>query len=78
MTGLGARQPELPGVLRSREEEWLVHHLKIDLFGHLESVVDFNAEISHGTLELCMAKEQLNSPQVSGLPVNPRGLRSAH
>ena len=48
------------------------------LFRHLESVVDLNAKVSNGTLEFCVAEEQLYRPQVLCAPVDQRRLRSTH
>lgn len=38
--------------------------LAFRLFGHIESVVDLDAEISDSTLELCMTEQQLHGPEV--------------
>ena len=51
---------------------------EFDLFSDLESVVDFDAEVSHGALELGMPEEQLNRAKVPGLTVDLCSLRPPH
>ena len=40
------------------------------LFGYLERVVNLDAEVPHGALELRMAEQKLHRSQVSSSPVN--------
>ena len=40
------------------------------LFGHLERVVDLDAEISDGTLQFCMTEQQLHGPEVFSTAVD--------
>jgi hypothetical protein len=46
--------------------------LSLGLFSHLQSVIHFNAKIPHSALELGMAEEQLDSPQILCASVNQR------
>jgi hypothetical protein len=50
--------------------------LYVDLPRYSESVVDLNAEIAHGALDLRMAKQELNGTHVAGSPINQRRLGS--
>jgi hypothetical protein len=49
----------------------------INLFGHFECVIDLDAKVSRGALDLGMAEQQLNRPQVAGSAIDQRGLGSA-
>jgi hypothetical protein len=44
--------------------------LNVGLLGHLERVVNLDAEISDGTFQLRMTKQKLNSPQIFRTSVN--------
>jgi hypothetical protein len=46
----------------------------VDLPRYSEGVVDLNAEIAHGALDLSMAKQELNGTHVAGSPINQRRL----
>jgi hypothetical protein len=46
----------------------------VNLFGHLECIIDLDAEVSRGALDLGMAEQQLNRPQVAGSAIDQRGL----
>jgi len=46
----------------------------IDLFGYRDSVINLDAEVSHGALDLGVAEEELNGTQVSCAPIDQRGL----
>ena len=48
----------------------------IDLLGDLDSVIDLNAEIPNGALDLRMAQQKLNRSEVSSSPVDQHGLRA--
>src|SRR2546430_6285196 len=48
----------------------------VDLPRYSESVVDLNAEISHGALDLRMAEQELNGTHVAGSAINQRRLGS--
>jgi hypothetical protein len=49
----------------------------VNLFGHLECVINLDAEVSRGALDLGMAEQQLNCPQVAGSAIDQRGVGSA-
>jgi hypothetical protein len=49
----------------------------VNLFGHLECIIDLDAEVSRGALDLGMAEQQLNRPQVAGSAIDQRGFGSA-
>jgi hypothetical protein len=49
----------------------------VDLPRYSESVVDLNAEITHGALDLSMAKQKLDGTHVAGSAINQRRLGSA-
>ncbi len=53
------------------------HPLKVDLLGDFWSVVDFDTEISDGTLQLAVTQELLAGAEVSGLLVDQRHLGSS-
>ena len=59
MTGSVRSTAGLPGPLSN-----------FGLRGNFESVVDLDAEVSHGALELRMAEEQLHGSQIPGSPVD--------
>jgi hypothetical protein len=40
------------------------------LFGHLQRVVDLYPQVAHGTLELGMTEEELDSPKVLCAPID--------
>ena len=46
-------------------------------FGESERILDINAEVPHGALNLRMSEQDLHGPQVAGLLVDHRGLGSA-
>jgi len=48
----------------------------VDLPRYSESVVDLNAEIAHGALDLRMAEQELNGAHVAGSAINQRRLSS--
>ena len=48
----------------------------VDLPRYSESVVDLNAEITHGALDLSMAKRKLDGTHVAGSAINQRRLAS--
>jgi hypothetical protein len=52
--------------------------LHLRLFGYFKGIIDFYAQVAHGTLELGMPKEQLNGAEVLGPPIDQRCLGSAH
>src|ERR1700687_5539028 len=51
--------------------------LHLRLFGHLECVIDLDAEISNGGLELRMAEEQLYGAQILRAAIDQRGFRAS-
>jgi hypothetical protein len=50
----------------------------VDFLRNLKGVVDLDAQISHRALDLRVAEEQLNRPQVAGALVDQGRLRSTH
>ena len=52
--------------------------LDFRLFGDIQRVIDLDAEVSDGTLELGMAQQYLDSPKVLRTLVDQRGLCSPH
>ena len=42
----------------------------VSLFGHLKRVVDLNAEVARGALDLGVSEQELHSAQVAGSPVD--------
>ena len=48
------------------------------LLGDLQGIVDFDAKVPDGRLELRMPEEQLNGAQVLGAAVDQRRLRPSH
>jgi hypothetical protein len=48
----------------------------VDLPRYSESVVDLNAEITHGALDLSMAKQKLDGTHVAGSAIKQRPLGS--
>ena len=48
----------------------------VDLLGNCESIIDLDAEIPDGALDLGMPQEQLNCPQVTSSPVDQGRLGS--
>ncbi len=52
-------------------------HSDFDLFRYCESIVNFDPKISHRALNLRMAKQKLNRPQISGATVNEGNLGPA-
>ena len=67
----------------SRQQMWraevsaLPNRSHVNLLGHLECVIDLDAKVSRGALDLGMAEEQLNCPKVARSAINQRGLGSA-
>jgi hypothetical protein len=51
--------------------------LHLRLFGHLECVIDLDAEISNGARELRMAEEQLYGAQILRAAIDQRGFRAS-
>lgn len=49
---------------------------EIDLLGKRQSVVDLDAEVADGALQLTMAEQELAGPQITGLLVHQSDLRS--
>ena len=50
-------------------------HQTSTLLCYRERVIDLNAQISDGALDLCMAEQELDGPKVAGAPVDQRRLR---
>ena len=51
--------------------------LKFDLLGDAERIINLDAKITHGALQLRVAEQQLHCSQIAGLLVNLCRLRSA-
>ena len=58
MLALGKRRADVPPLSRGFESA----NLYVGLLGHLESVIDFDAETASGALQLCMSKQRLYRP----------------
>lgn|GEM_PF-3270053 len=50
----------------------------VDVLRDFQGVIDLDAEIADRTLDLAMAKQELNGPQVAGSPIDEAGLGSAY
>jgi hypothetical protein len=46
----------------------------LNLFRHRKCVIDLDAKVSRGALDLGMAEQQLNGTQVAGSAIDQRGL----
>jgi hypothetical protein len=51
--------------------------LNFRLLCHLQCIVDFYPEISHSAFDFCVAKQQLNSPEIFGPAIDQRRFRPA-
>ena len=49
----------------------------LNLLRYRERVIDLNAQISDGALDLCVAEQELDGPKIAGAPINQRRLRSS-
>src|SRR5205807_3799724 len=54
---------------------WWPLHFR--LFGQLECVIDLDAEVSNGTLELRMTEEELHCTQILRAAIDQRGFRAS-
>ena len=52
--------------------------LYLGLFGHLECIINFDPEVTHGAFELRMTKQQLHYAQVLRKPVDQCRLGTPH
>ncbi len=43
-----------------------------------ERILQFDAEVAHGAVHLCVVKQELNRSKIAGLPINLRNLRATH
>ena len=50
----------------------------LSLLRDLQSIVDLGPEIADGALQFAMAKEKLDGPEISGLPVDQCRFGAAH
>ena len=48
----------------------------VNLLRYRERVIDLNAQISDGALDLCVAEQELDGPKIAGAPIDQRRLRS--
>jgi len=48
----------------------------LNLLRYRERVIDLNAQISDGALDLCVAEQELDGPKIAGAPIDQRRLRS--
>jgi hypothetical protein len=46
----------------------------IDLLGYCQSVIDFDAQVAHGALDLGMAEQELHRSKIAGAAINQRSL----
>ena len=44
----------------------------IDAFGDAQSVFEFNAEVTHGAVDLGVTEQQLHGPQIANLSISFR------
>ena len=49
----------------------------VNLLRYRERVIDLNAQISDGALDLCVAEQELDGPKIAGAPIDQRRLRSS-
>lgn len=49
----------------------------VDLFRYCESIINFDAKVSDGTLDLGMPEQELNRPQVACSPIDQGRLGSS-
>lgn len=49
----------------------------IDLLRYCQSIVYFDPKISHRAFDLCMAKQKLDSSEISGATVDQGSLRAS-
>jgi hypothetical protein len=49
----------------------------VNLFRYRERVIDLNAQISDGALDLCVAEQELDGPKIAVAPIDQRRLRSS-
>jgi len=47
------------------------------LLRYRERVINLNAQISDGALDLCVAEQELDGPKIAGAPIDQRRLRSS-
>jgi len=47
------------------------------LLRYRKSVIDLNAQISDGALDLCVAEQELDGPKITGAPIDQRRLCSS-
>ena len=57
-----------------RELRPIIGRLHVDLLSERKRVVDLDAEVSNGALELGVTEQKLHGPQVAGAAVDPRCL----
>jgi hypothetical protein len=62
-----------PGICRTAD----IARLKFDLLRDAEGIINLDPEITHGALQLRVAKQQLHCSQIAGLLANLYRLRSA-
>lgn len=55
-----------------------VNSSHFSLLGHLQRIVDFDAEVSHGALDLAVAKQELHGSQILSAPVDQGRFSAAH
>ena len=54
----------------------------VELLGNIESVIEFDAEVSDGAFHLGMSEQQLDRPEIAGLAIDqgslgaPQGVRA--
>lgn len=55
-----------------------VNSSHLSLLGHLQRIVDFDAEVSDRALDLAVAKQELHGSQILGAPVDQGRFGAAH
>ena len=68
---------ELPAADHVRYLRYLDEFSDIDFLGDLDRIIDLDAEISNGALDLRMSEQKLHGSEVACPPVNQHSLRAA-
>ena len=64
-------------VLRGQSVSALPQFSDLDLFGNRKGIVDLDAEVSHGALDLGMTQQKLDGPEIPRSTVDQRRLGPA-
>jgi hypothetical protein len=49
----------------------------IDLFGYGKSVINFDTKVAHRALDLGVAKQKLDGPEIASAPIDQSSLRAS-